>query len=352
MRLALLPLLAVLLVGCLPSSERRTTTELFPADSLSRQVAEAAPEDTLVLVWQVAFPDGARQPMTLAWDADRLVSVDTETGAFYVFDAETGALRHDDRETGFQFPFLGGIHADTAAVVNRGDGTLRLIALSGTPREVASWPLPEGRNAVAARTARGTYVRTTGRTEGGTLTRLDGRGEVAESVTLDGPFWRYVGFMRAWGDSVIAMTGYRPVVDVIGPDRLAPDSTLLVGFDSPQLARSRQFVLGDLREPPLLTPSASAAGDRLVVLNARPGWVHLDLFRREAGGLRLERTLLSPNPGLQRQFFAPDVAARADGEALDVVVLEHHPHPHLTRYRWAPTSSVAGSATGSAADSR
>lgn len=326
----------LLLAGCLPTDQRRLSRELFPADSLSRALAEATPADTLELVWRVEAPPEVRYPLSLAWGEGRIVVADAHRNrhVLHAF-AEDGAYLGAFADPALTFPFVAGLRGDTIAVVSRGQHRLHLVAWprGGTARIVRSLDLPEGRNAVAAWTPAGLMTKTTTET-GAALARLDGG-----TYPLPGPPWRHIGFLRVWGDTLVSLSGYRPVVDVL-PLRAAPgtpaDTLALVGFDSPQLHRSRLFVLGEVNEPPLLTPSAAPAGPYLFVLNARPGWVHLDAFARTADGLRLRHTLLEPRPEVNRNFFAADVAARRDGAAYEFVVLVPRPRPALVRYRWVP----------------
>lgn len=350
-----LPLLALVLAlaGCLPSSgSRQQTGELFPADSLSRQIAEAAPVDTLVLDWRAAPPAeaGFGYATTMAaLPSGRFVVADTRGGGLHVF--EGGAYAGAFASSAFRFPFLAGTRGDTVAVLNRGADRLDLVLLGGPEggRIVAQIPLPDGRNQTALLTEDGVLYKTTGEKEGPLLRRLDRQGREVARYTLRGPYWRHLGFLRPWGDSLLSLSGYRPVVDVLTPATQAGaalDTLALAGFDSPQLARSRLFALGDVKEPPLLAPAASAAGDRLFVLNARSGWVHVDVFARDDGPegprLLLERSLVSPDAAFHDDFFAADLAVRHAGAGYEIAVLIAGPEPAVEVYRWVPeTDAVA-----------
>jgi hypothetical protein len=341
--LAALLLAAALLAGCLPSDQRNLSRDLFPADSLSRQIAEATAEDTLAVVWRVEAPPDVRYPLTVAWAGDRIVMADAQVGAVHSF-AASGAYLGAFRDDALEFPFLAGLRGDTVAVLSRGRQRVHHVALdpAGGGRVVGTLVVPDGRNAFAAWTTGGTFVKLADAERGSRIVRLE---EGASGATpeddhlLDGPFWRHIGFMRAWGDTLVSFSGYRPVVDVLpldAPAGASPDSLLLRGFDSPQLSRSRHFAMGNIKEPPLLVPAGAAVGSRLFVLNARAGWVHVDVFRRSAGGLLLERSLLSPHAAIGRNFFAADLAVQEVDGGYDLVVLESRPQPALVRYRWRP----------------
>ena len=328
--------LFLLLAGCLPSSnQRKLARDLFPSDSLSRRIAEAAPVDTLALVRRVEAPPEAilEYPTSLALMADgRIVVAETRRGALVTFDA-AGTYRSALQHEAFRYPFLAGVLGDTVAVLNRGAHRVDLVVGDDVVRSVA---VPEARNGAALLTDAGLFYKTATEADGAALYRLGHAGDERARYALPGPFWRHLGFLRTWGDSLLALSGYRPVVDVLAPGKAALDTLALVGFDSPQLERSRLWAIGEVDEPPLLSPAAAALGAHLFVLNARPGWVRIDVFARGEGGLRLQRTLLQPDPEMNSQMLPVDLVARRVGEAVEFVVLTTKPRPGLTFYRWTP----------------
>jgi hypothetical protein len=337
-RAFLIPMLALLLAGCLPGQQRSSPRELFPADSLSRQIAEATPADTLAVVWQTTLPEGVRYPMSLVWEGGRIVVADLQTGSLHIL-GEDGSHAGEVADERFEYPLISGAEGDTIAVLSRGRREVHLVALdrAGGGRIVESLAIPDGRNQVAAWSRDRLFVKTADEDHGSAILEVDMLTGEVRSHPLPGPYWRHIGLLRIWGDSLVSLSGYRPVIDVLRMDAPAgtrPDTLALMGFDSPQLAHSRAFVLGDRREPPLLVPSAVAIGDRLFVLNARPGWAHVDVFRREGDELRLERSLISPDPEMGRNYFAADIAVRRVGDGFDIVVLEAQPRRAVVRYRW------------------
>ncbi len=341
--LPLFLLSAALLAGCLPSSnQRKLSRELFPADSISREIAAAVPVDTLAFVRRIVPPPEAilEYPTSLALLPDgRIVVAETRRGALVTFSAE-GAYESAFQWEPFSFPVLAGTRGDTVAVLNRGSYRVDLVV---GDRVVGSLDVPEERNGNALLTERGLLYKTAPEEGGAKLYRFSLDGEEQARYDLAGPYWRHLGFLRAWGDSVLALSGYRPVVDVLTPDTPAGavlDTLVLAGFDSPQLERSRLFALGDVDEPPLLSPAAAAVGDRLFVLNARPGWVHIDVFRRDDGPdgprLLLERSLLQPTPRIDNDFYAVDLSARRVEGGIEFIVLTTNPASGLTFLRWTP----------------
>ena len=346
-------LASVLLAGCLPSSnQRKLNRELFASDSLSRTIAESVPVDTLAFVRRVVPPPEAilEFPTSFALLPDgRIVVAETRRGALVYFDAE-GAYRSAFQWESFSFPFLAGTRGDTVAVLNRGSYRVDLVVGDDVVRSVA---VPEERNGNALLTERGLFYKTAPEDEGARLYHLGLDGEERARYDLAGPYWRHLGFLRSWGDSLLVLSGYRPVVDVLTPET-APgavlDTLTLAGFDSPQLERSRLWAVGDVDEPPLLSPAAAAVGDRLFVLNARPGWVHIDVFRRDAGPdgprLLLERSLMQPDPRVDNDFYAVDLAARRVAGGIEFIVLTTKPAPGLTFLRWTPDGDAVASLDG------
>jgi len=339
-----------MLSGCLPGQKRSTSRALFPADSLSRQIAEVTPEDTLQLVRRTEGPSAMRYPLTLAWLDGRIVVADAQEGTLHTFSESGDYLKAFD-DPALQFPFLAGSRGDTLAVLSRGRQEVYLVRIdaSGGGEIVERVPFQDGRNPVGAWGKEGIFVKTADEARGSMIARYDPQsGAMLAEYPLDPPFWQHIGFLQTWGDTLVSLSGYRPVVRVLPTDARSgarADTLALMGFDSPQLARSRQFAVGDLREPPLLVPSAAGAGDRLFVLNARPGWVHVDVFRRHEDELRLEVSLLSPGAEMGRNFFAGDLVVRASGGGFDIVVLETRPRPAIAWYRWNPDIAAPSIAT-------
>ena len=343
-------LAAVLLAGCLPSSnQRKLNRQLFASDSLSREISATVPVDTLVLVRRVIPPPEAilEFPTSLALLPDgRIVVAETRRGALVTFDTE-GTYRSAFQWESFSFPFIAGTLGDTVAVLNRGSHRVDLIVGDDVVRSV---DVPDERNGNALLTADGVLYKTAPEDAVARLYHLDLDGTEQARYDLAGPYWRHLGFLRPWGDSVLVLSGYRPVVDVLTPSTPSGtvlDTLMLAGFDSPQLERSRLWAAGDVDEPPLLSPAASPIGDRLFVLNARPGWVHIDVFRRDAGPdgprLLLERSLMQPNPGIDNEFYAVDLAARRVEGGVEFIILTTKPAPGLTFLRWTPEGEAMAS---------
>ncbi|MDX1531537.1 MAG: hypothetical protein R3362_08425 [Rhodothermales bacterium] len=352
---ALIPALALGWAGCLPGSEQKTARDLFPSDSLSRRIAAGVPVDTLQRVRTITAPPeaGLEYPTGIALlPGDRIAVVDARRGALHRFST-AGDYLGGVAGAGFAYPFLAGARGDTVAVLSRGANRVDLVVGDRVVRRIEG---PSGRNAAALLTDRGLYFKTSSEDDGAVLRRLDPQGEEAARYRLSGPWWRHLGFLRAWGDTLVSLSGYRPVVDVLplaAPAGAALDTLALAGFDSPQLARSRLFATGEVDEPPLLSPAAAALGDRLFVLNARPGWTRIDVFRRDPSGggrLLLERGLVAPAPAFRDDFFAADLAVREAPGGIEFAVLEAETVPAVALYRWAPsgtaTDSTSGTGTG------
>lgn len=325
------------LTGCLPSScHRQDSRALFASDSLSRQVAASVPVDTLILRWEsngseehpLEFP---RTVLLGSGSASHVYVSDVERSSVFVFDSAGSLIR--EVRAGFDLPYLAGLRGDTLLVFNP---TMRRIDfISGTERVDSLHVQVEVKPDAllyAGADASDVYFKAASRSAGVYVARLDEGGYVAEKRELPGPDWRHAGFLRIWGDTLLSLSGYRPLVDILPRDLSAPADTMaLVGFDSPMLARSRSFARGEAKDPPLLTSSAAPAGEYLFVLNMRMGWLQIDVFDRSG---RLRSRLSEADSTYHQQYFPQDLAVRQhDHDRFDIVVVFNRPLPRVALYR-------------------
>ncbi len=333
-----IPLFLLLtLAGCLPSSCRRTESRaVSPADSLSRRIAAQLTPDTLRLLWQTAGPEGHRLefPRTARFAPDgRLFVSDVERNSVYVF-AGGGAFVEETTWEGADVPYLAGLRADTLLVFSAEARRLDFL-VDGTPARSLNTPaaLPRGPLQYLAATDDALYFKAVGDDGEGYLARLDEHGAITARVALPGPAWRHAGLLRVWGDSLLSLSGYLPVLDVLSPDLARPpDSMALVGFDSPMLPRTYAFLHGDAYEAPLLSSSAVPVGNWLFVLNLRPGWLQIDVYDR-AG--RLRHLLVQEDPGFDPNFYPVDLAAHApEPGRFEFAIVTGKPNPTVKLYHW------------------
>jgi hypothetical protein len=307
---------------------------LFPSDSLSRSFAAEVSVDTLHVAWQVrGQPGEMRHPRTVAFGADGRVYVgDTERNAIFVLSPD-GEVEVPIRTEHFSFPYIAGWRGDSLLVFNPQEHRVDFVVAGVVVRSISTPEEMPGPGALqyAAASDDALFIKAIDPDLGGFLAQLGDRGEVTRRDTLGAPYLRHVGFLRIWGDSLLSLSGYRPVATVWHESEPA-DTLAFLGFDSPMLARSRAYALGAVAQAPLLSASAAPAGDYLFVLNLRPGWLRIDVFDR-AG--RLVRVLSDGDPRLDRQFYPVDIAARAvSGTAYELAVLTARPEPGVAVYRW------------------
>ncbi len=328
---------SLLLAGCLPSSCRREESRaLFPSDSLSRQVAEATAVDTLQLAWRTTGTEThpLEYPRTLLFgERGRLYASDVERNSLFVF-GEDGRFVEEMVAEAFDVPYLVGRRGDTLVVFNPREQRLdfwaggRIASSRPTPQDLPRAPLQ-----FVAASDDAVFFKLLGEDFEGYVARLDADGNLTKRVALPGPSWRHAGMLRLWGDTLVSLSGYRAVADLFPTDLSAlPDTLALVGFDSPMLARSRSFALGNVGEPPLLSPAAAPAGAFLFALNMRPGWLQIDVFDRQG---RLVRRLTQPDPSFGQNFYPRDLAVRhrPDG-AYELAVALTDPAPRVDLYVW------------------
>lgn len=343
---ALVLALALTLTGCFPyACNREESRALLPADSLARVLAETVPMDTLHSVWTVTETDAPLAfPRTASFGPDGALYVsDAEENAVYVFDPADGALRTTITDETFAVPYLAGWRGDTLGVFHP---TARRLDLLVDGDIVGAVPTPDdlpeaGTLQFAALAPDAVFFKTVGEDPGsGYLARLDEDGTVTARASLPGPGWRYAGRLRVWGDSLVSLSGFRPVVDVWAGGRL--DTLALQGFDSPMLSRSRLFLMGEKDQAPLLSESAVPVGDRLFVLNLRPGWLRVDVYGRDGV---LQHRLVQDQPAFRKQYYPRDLAVRPrpDG-SYDLAIARTSPEPAVELYRWTPRPALSSPA--------
>lgn len=342
---AVLISLLLVLSGCLPYSCRRTeSTRLFPADSLSRQTAETVPADTLRAEWTVTGTGDEHFgfPRTVRFaEGDTIYVGDAERNSVFIVD--DGEIAREIVLEGVEAPYLAGLRHDTVSIFS--------------PASLSFYHLHDGRITDS------TSIQDTGRKETSLVygaagerlyyKRLDSEddgfiasftrdGAPIDTTWLPGPHWRRSGLMKLWGDTLVSLSGFRPVVDFIPTDDIerSVDTLALVGFDSPMLARSRSFMLGETHEAPLLSSSAAAVGDRLFVLNMRAGWLQVDVFGRDG---MLQRRLVQEDTDYRSAFFPQDIDVRRTDSGYDIAVVFSQPEAALKLFRWIPDTTSSSS---------
>lgn len=308
-------ILLLFLAGCTPSGcQRQEPRALFAADSVSKRIAAGVPIDSLVRRFKTRGTGESRleHPRTVRFTKDGIVVSDTRRGTLFTFTPDGRLIGESEKL--FRYPYLVGAWGDTLAVFDAGAGRLSHMREG---RLLWTCMIPADDRKTLRYVAAGpgtTYVKYLPEGSGKRIVRLDGKCRPAGTTPLRGPAWRYAGFLRMLGDTLVSLSGYRPLVDrVLSSGKI--DSLQLAGFDSPMLARSRAFILGTIREAPLMSPSAAVHDGRYYVLNARPGWLRVDVYNQNG---RLERVLTSTNPEFNRSYYPVDVAVRQgpDGKLL------------------------------------
>lgn len=330
------------LTGCLPySCHRETNKAVFPSDSLSRQIARDVPADTLEHVWASAGTEAnsLEYPRTVRFLADGQLAVsDAERNSLFRFDGD-GLLEREVVDEAFDVPYLVGTREDTLLVFNAGADRVDWVAedrrLSSRSFSIDR-PAPETLVYMVA-TDTSVFAKVVGEETESFIARLDDEGRPEARALLEGPHWRHAGFLRLWGDSLVSLSGFRPVVDLLPAtfrESARPDSLALVGFDSPMLERSYAFAQGDVSKAPLLTPAAAPVGNLLFVLNLRPGWVQVDAYDRSG---RLQHRLIERHETGDQNFYPLALDARRTDEGYEFAVTLRSPEPRLEVFRWQPS---------------
>ena len=327
--------------GCLPfSCQRNEPRALFPADSLSRQYAESTSIDTLITVWETEGGSDIElvYPRTVRFDSlGNIFASDAQNNEIYKFLREDGVIDHVYTSISYETPYLVGIREDTILVFNPslrridytvGDETQLYVQL---PSDESG---PDRLQYVIA-TEDDIYYKVIEKDFPGYIAKVDRKGNIESKTEIPTPYWRFAGALRMWNNELLSLSAYRPFIDFIDESN-ALDSLALFGFDSPMLARSRAFVLGNTRQPPLLYSSAATLNDYLFVLNLRPGWLRIDVFDTEG---TLKHRLVQQEPGFNKEFYPIDIDARISEEGgIELIVAYIKPEPKLSLYSWMPES--------------
>ena len=340
--------LLLLLAGCLPSSCRRSeSTALLPADSLSRQIAASAMVDTLRLGWSTSdsSPNALQYPRTVRFGGgDSVLVADAERSS--VFIVADGRIVGEIPLPGIDIPYIAGVDGRTTTLFDA--ATLTFYRLRGgrlADSTTIEDPDRERTSLVYGAAGDDLYYKRVDPEMRSFIAAYSSEGEPLDTTFLAGPHWRYAGLLKMWGDTLVSLSGFRPVVDLVYAAGAAPedeftgaDTLSLVGFDSPMLARSRLFMRGEVQEAPLLSSSAAPAGDRLFVLNIRAGWLQVDVFGRDG---RLQHRLVGPDVEYRKAFFPQDLDVRRRGNVFEIAVVFSEPEPSVRLYRWMPAGEQA-----------
>jgi len=326
-------LASILLTGCLPSSCNRVEPRaITPADSTSRALAASMPVDTLDVVFLREYDrDDFENPRTVLFDdAGHLLVADSRTNAVHRVDPAGDIVASTALEG--SIPYLAGARGDTTWVFSPAERRVHTL-VGMTPVAAEGVDVGAGDERALSwviRTDSGFVSKVLDDADGNRIAFHDASGTVQQRVDLPGPSWRYAGLLRDDGLGTVSLSGFLPYIYRATPAGL--DSTRLVGFDSPMLARTLQFERGTTEQPPLLSGSAAIAGDWLFVLNMRPGWLHVDVFDSDG---ELAYVLTQPDPAFNKEYYPTDLAVRQVGERqfeLAVTIIE--PAPGLERYTW------------------
>lgn len=307
---------------------------ISPVDSLSRALAAQMPVDTLLIHGVIESVDGLMvHPRTVGFSDDGTIWVtDSRVHRVLSFDS-SGVLASVDTLEGAT-PYLAGVSSDSVFIYSPVDHSVWVRAPRGSWETISlEGELPVERALTyVVKTPSGFTTKVLGDDFEGYLGNHSEDGALLHTTPISGPSWRYAGMLREHEGAIYSLVGYRPMIDRLRSAGL--DSLQLVGFDSPMLARSHQFVLGNADQPPLLSASAAFVDEYILMLNMRPGWLNLDVFDLEG---RLQYILTQPNPSFAKEYYPSDLAVRAVGDgSYELAVTVTEPAPRIDRFIWWP----------------
>ena len=322
--------------GCLPSSCRRIESRaVFPADSLSRQIAANITVDTLAPPTIITAPDLGIPRTVLFGNDDQIYVGDTEHNKIFIFPP-AGTSHTSFTLPNTSFPYLAGWRNDSLVVFDPESRQFHFVVDTTAMASVTVDQAPANSLQFALATASGLYLKAVStRDTTHFLWKLDRTGVPVQETVLYGSSWKNAGLLRESGNRLVSLSGFYPWALFWTEDLIEePDTLRWWGFDSPMLRRTYAFEQGQGRGPPLITSAAAAAGEFWFVLNLRTGWLRIDIYDRSG---MIQYIFEEADPGYLKDFYPIDIAAKLnpDSSFRLAVGLEART-PSIRVYRWTP----------------
>ncbi len=325
----------VLFTGCLPSSCNRIESQaISPVDSLSRAIAATILPDTLVSPVVIRGTDLEYPRTILFGKEEQIYAGDTESGRIFVYNLNGTA------ETSFSlphttFPYLAGWKSDSLIVFDPVTHRFHFVVNRKSTDSIVVKKVPPRSLQYALANENELYLKAVTPDTTHFLWTLDRKGNPIQESVLYGSSWEHAGFLRNFDDRIVSLSGFYPRALTWSKDISdAPDTLQWIGFDSPMLRRTYAFDRGQGRGAPLITSSASEAGEFWFVLNQRAGWLRVDVYSLSG---RLQHILIEADPGYLKNFYPIDLVAKLnrDGTYRLAVALVA-PEPSIRVYLWTP----------------
>lgn len=321
--------------GCLPSSCRRIESRtVFPADSLSRQIAALIPVDTLAPPIIITAPD-LRYPRTVLFGNDDQIYVgDTRQNKIFIFPSD-GTSHTSFTLPNTSFPWLVGWQNDSLVVFDPENRQFHFVVDTTAKASLTVDQAPANSLQYALAAASGLYLKAVTRDTIHYLWKLDRAGIPVQETVLYGSQWKHAGLLRASGNRLVSLSGFYPRALFWTEDLIeGPDTLRWWGFDSPMLRRTYAFEQGQGRGAPLITSAAAAAGEFWFVLNQRAGWLRIDVYDKSG---MIQYIFVEANPGYLKNFNPIDIAARLNPDSsYRLAVAIEATTPSVSVYQWTP----------------
>lgn len=328
-----------LFAGCLPTSCRRAEPQaISSADSLSRAIAEDILPDTLRSPLILHGTHLGHPRTVLFGQNDHIYASDTKNGYIYIFTSD-GKVKASFTLPDTNHPYLAGWRSDSLIVFDPKARRFHFVIDTMSVASFITVEVPENSLQYALATKTGFYLKAVTNDTTHFLWSFDQTGIPMHESILYGSSWKHAGLLRHFNNRLVSLSGFYPWAltweeDVSG----APDTLRWLGFDSPMLRRTYAFDLGYGRGAPLITSSATPAGEFWFVLNQRAGWLRVDIY--DSTGM-LRHILVEDNPGYIRDFYPIDLAAQLNSDGtyqLSVALVA--PEPLVRVYKWIPPTQT------------
>ena len=301
---------------------------------MSRTIATRIIPDTLDAPAILESDDLAYPRTVLIGNNRHIYTSDTKNGGIFVFTPD-GELERSFRLAGTTFPYLAGWRQDSLVVFDPETHRFHFVVNSVSTDSVTVANVPSDALQYVLAHKSQLYLKAVKRDTTHMLWTLDRTGQLIHEVLLYGSAWEHAGFLRNHDHQLVSLSGFYPRALVWSDDLSnGPDTLRWWGFDSPMLRRTYAFDRGDGRGPPLITTSASAAGEFWFVLNQRAGWLRVDIYTISG---TLQHVLVEANPEYIKNFYPIDLSAslNTDGTYQLAIALVA-PEPSIRVYTWTP----------------
>jgi len=303
---------SLFLQACLPGSPSEPK-DLFPADSLSKDIASQLPTETLEASWKRTHEEeGFGHLSAVRFSGNEIHVSDLGNSKIWAFSSD-GVKSELRLDRDLSFPYLLNSSPDTTLIFNAGTGSVDWFRRGSHIKSISLPKIDEGKSLMyfPAVFADKIYMKTQVAKGQAKFYQVNvNDATIEEETVLPGPSWIHQGLLRSGSQSLLSISSYYPSIYRMDQEQKL-DSLRLRGFDSPMLARMHAKAMGDVDEAPLMISSAVEFDSLIFVSNLRPGWSRVDVFNTDGHLLNILEEEIPPGP---TEFNTLDLDVKKDGQ--------------------------------------